>query len=253
MLETPSCPTVTAALLRLQAGDLSPDEAAALRAHLAGCPACARRLAVEDAFVALLRRGLPRVTAPPGLETRIRSALAETAPARGAAWFARPWFLVAATAALLVVLLVPLVPGRLVGGSAAAVSIAEDVLVVDEQCDRDGRPLDVQRACTHPYHLNALRRAGGERWTVSPDDDPARRLLLDRGLRGFRVHVEGDLFPALREVRVRRYEVLDLAARYRAPRATYGGRGGAPSRFRARLTVSEPDAFTVRAREVGRR
>jgi anti-sigma factor RsiW len=79
-------------------GELPPDAAALVDAHLARCPAC-RRLRDEDQALAALVGALDRPPAPAALRRRVeRLAL----PPRGVrAWLARPW--VAAALAAVVV------------------------------------------------------------------------------------------------------------------------------------------------------
>jgi anti-sigma factor (TIGR02949 family) len=54
-------------------GDLPPDEADRVRAHLADCPACAAELALADAIQRELR-SLPQLDCPPEVLARVREA-----------------------------------------------------------------------------------------------------------------------------------------------------------------------------------
>ena len=70
-------------LVHFQADELPEADRAALQEHIDVCAGCQRRLEVEDRFLDVLRERMPRVPAPPGLETRVRAAL-EEAGARAA-------------------------------------------------------------------------------------------------------------------------------------------------------------------------
>lgn len=62
-------------------GELSPDEARAARAHLAGCPPCAAELEAVDAARSVLR-GLPEVEPPVGFLEGLVPRLAPVVPLR---------------------------------------------------------------------------------------------------------------------------------------------------------------------------
>jgi len=82
---------------------LAPEEARALEAHVEGCAACRQELAAFRETAVELAAGLPQVTPPDTLRTRVLGATG-TRPGRGAA--GRPWAVWAlAAAAVLIVLL----------------------------------------------------------------------------------------------------------------------------------------------------
>ncbi len=185
-----------------QADELADDERAALQAHLNGCSDCGRRLEIEESLLRGIRARLSRQPVPPGLETRIRASLAaEAAPRRAGAWFLRPWLAATAAAALLVLLLLPglgepLEP--LPGSGERQVVRGQVVVVVDRQCDSAGRSLEQQRHCKHRLHVNALKLPDGKYWNLSTGQTDGREIILDRGMRGRRLAVDGDLFPLIR-------------------------------------------------------
>jgi len=79
-------------------GELPPDRARTVEAHLAGCPACRALRENDDQLGALLRQ-LPRTPVPAALDRQVRAL---GLPARRPrAWLRRPW-VVAALAALVV-------------------------------------------------------------------------------------------------------------------------------------------------------
>jgi len=78
----------------LNRGRLPAGTADAVRAHVGTCAACAEALQVDAEVRARVRLEAPRYTAPPALRERIRtlladSAPAQTAPTRSGGW--RPW------------------------------------------------------------------------------------------------------------------------------------------------------------------
>jgi hypothetical protein len=183
-----------------------------LQAHLDRCPECARRLKLEDDLLGLLKSSLQRATAPPGLESRIRTELERQWPSRSVVrWLASPWLAAAAAAVLLAVLLVPStgIPGRpRVPPSASPLQVAQDVTLVDLDCDRAGMGLAAQRRCRDPFHVNALKTDRGTYWSISAESTGFRELLLDPALRGQRLRIEGVFHPSLETVRLRRVQRL---------------------------------------------
>jgi hypothetical protein len=83
------------------------------------------------------------------------------------------------------------------------------VTVVDHDCARAGRTFDQQRKCRMPHHLNALLARDGKYWSISLDREIYKMLLLDPELRGHRLMVDGDLYSAIRTLRIREYRDLD--------------------------------------------
>jgi anti-sigma factor (TIGR02949 family) len=104
------CREVQDHLAELARNQFAPDLADAVRAHVAGCAACAEALRVEAALRALIRGQAPRYPAPPALRARVQTALRRAGRPAAPGWrawlFLRPWKvggLVAAFAALVVV------------------------------------------------------------------------------------------------------------------------------------------------------
>lgn len=212
MKKSVSCREFRAQSTHFQADELPAETYEALREHLDGCPECSARLAVDDALLRGLKRRLERVPAPPGLETRVRAALAAQAPSsRGLPWFRRSWVAAAAAAVLLAVLLFPGPgSGRLYGDPEEIIKVrGQRVMVVDRDCDSSGRSIRQQKNCRHPKHLNALKVESGRYWNLSLDQESGREILLDPRLRGKRLVVDGDLFTGIRTLRMSRFEVVE--------------------------------------------
>jgi len=70
---TPDCQLVRDLLEEHRRGELAPDAAQRVEAHLAGCSACRARRAEDDALAALVRT-LPVTSASPALRRRIQDA-----------------------------------------------------------------------------------------------------------------------------------------------------------------------------------
>ena len=207
-------------------GQLSAAERAEIDRALADSPELRRRLEMERSINRGLGRRLERVSAPPGLETRIRAALrAEGAAAEPSAqpgrasvrWFLRPQFLGLAALLLLAVALVQGVQGWI---SRPQNLQATRVLVVDEACDRKGVGLNAQRSCPAPDHLNALKPEGGSTYWRVAANETGRRILADRALRGHHIAVHGALHRRLETVEVDRFEDLGAASLVTQARAT---------------------------------
>ena len=77
MTDRLECAQVERRLWEYLDGALPAKEAAALRAHLAGCAGCGPACRCCRAFLALLARAARGGTMPAGLEDRVRSRLAE--------------------------------------------------------------------------------------------------------------------------------------------------------------------------------
>jgi len=191
-------------VFEFQHEELGPDEREALQGHLDACPACARRLQAEDGMLRCLQSVLKRSPAPAGLETRLRACLEAETPRRTNlfGWLFSPAFAAAAAAVLLALILVPGwvptgAPPLAVNG---AVRVAEELTLVDLDCDLAGADTEYQRHCRDPLHINALKTAGGEYWQIAAERREFRRLLLEPSLRGRRFHVEGYYHPGLRTV-----------------------------------------------------
>jgi len=204
------CETFRGWIYHLQADEIPEKERGDFEGHLDDCPDCARLLEVEQGFLDALKGRLARQEAPPGLETRVRAALRAEAPdAPRVAWYRTPWFAATAAALLLVVILIPSLPtappGPTVGsGAPGQVThvVAQDVVVVDLDCDRAGMSLEYQRDCDHPHHVNALKTADGRYWHISPDQRGYGRLVTDPEMRGRRMVIDGDYYPAINTVHI---------------------------------------------------
>jgi len=185
-----NCKSFRDRIFLFQADELPAGERAACEAHVDACPGCAGRLELEDAALDALRAGLARSTAPPGLESRIRTSLRGPASMR-VPWYRTGWLAAALSAALLAAALVLpqlLRPGGTPAASAPAQAI---VTVVDLDCDRAGKDVAHQRECLDPHHVNALKLADGSYWTMDPTRPEFRYLLLDREQRGAKLRIAG--------------------------------------------------------------
>lgn len=188
----PGCREFQRNIYHLQAGELPDEQAEALAVHAEACTACAERLVVEDAFLRALRRKLTREPAPPGLQARVRSALERDAvPATIWHWLHAPWFMPAAAALVLALVLIPALPAwDSLGG---VVLVEREVTVVDYTCDRAGVSLSQQRQCPLVHHLNALKVGPDDYWILTADQVEASKLMVDPEMRGHRLLVEGEL------------------------------------------------------------
>lgn len=211
-------------LYAFQDGELSEADRGRMRDHAGTCRECARRLEIEASFLRGLQGRLERVAAPPGLETRIRAALEERAPHSAPAvlaWAGRPWFAATAAAVLLIGLLVGLPRFRPASPATTggAHLVRQQGTIVDYECDVAGIPVNLQRNCPEPVHLNALKLADGSYVHFSLDGQAARRLAGDRGLRGTHVVVSGEYLPGIHALKVEEYERLPSAetATWRPP------------------------------------
>ena len=84
--------------------ELPPEQARAVEAHLAGCPAC-RAVWAQDEALAGLVRTLPRSPAPARLASQVRSL--GTTPRGVRVWLGRPWVAAALAAVLVAAVLAP--------------------------------------------------------------------------------------------------------------------------------------------------
>jgi anti-sigma factor RsiW len=110
------CEDVRTYLLGDHRGQLAPELAREVRAHLERCAACAHEDAAEHALTDLLAQRLPRHPAPLALKHRLAGQWPSPATARGAAW---SWWRRAVAPALAAVLVLavaaPWLAGRLPG------------------------------------------------------------------------------------------------------------------------------------------
>ncbi len=206
-----------------QADEVDAELREELQGYLNSCEMCARILEVENSFLSVIKSKAERATAPPGLETRLSSLLdqevEELAPqetsqaAQGGFWsrFLTPQVAMVAAAAVVALAAVTLFPGF---GDAGPVSepVVRTATVVDLQCDKAGKSVDHQRACTHRRHFNALKLEGGGYWYVNPDSQAARQVVFDPRMRGSRLRVRGNYYPDLETIRLEGEPELQQAA-----------------------------------------
>jgi len=206
-----NCKSFRDQIFLFQADELSAQDREVGQQHLDTCETCAERLRVEESLLRALKAKLPRTPAPPGLQTRIRASLREqAAPEVRVPWYRTGWFVATAAAVLLMAMLVPsLVVEVPPGTDGAGVAVREAVVVVDLDCDQAGYDLASQRACTHPHHINALKRGDGSYWSISSEEKDFRYLLLDRDVRGQQLVVQGRLYPETHTVHLTAVETLD--------------------------------------------
>ena len=211
-VKTPvNCETFREWLVHFQADEVAEGDRGRLQEHLDACPGCSRRLEIEDGMLRALRARLEPTPAPPGLETRIRAALAEQSPAPAAiAWYRRPWLAAAAASLTLAVLLFQGVDWPGIDSSRRGVVEVswKVVTVVDRDCDKAGASYAQQLRCRRADHLNALKVSDGNYWHLSADQELSRRLMLDRTMRGKRLAVDGELYSAIHTLQLARYRQL---------------------------------------------
>ena len=70
-------------ICHFQADEVPEDQRGELQSHLNDCQECQQRLAVEEDMLGVVRSGLQRAKAPPGLETRVRAAGPQSAREQG--------------------------------------------------------------------------------------------------------------------------------------------------------------------------
>ncbi|MFQ5876269.1 MAG: anti-sigma factor [Acidobacteriota bacterium] len=168
---------------------------------------------------ALLRSLLGRVSAPPGLRQRILAALdrEERRSSRGAArrWrfplVRHPALLTALAASILMVLVVPPITLRLYAPRSPAAGDVQMVhlegRVVCYDCALHGIPIEAQIACRAHGHASGIQTADGQIWRFALNRSDAG-ALLDPGLRGRRIAVEGRLYRAIGYLDVTDYSPL---------------------------------------------
>jgi anti-sigma factor RsiW len=71
-----TCRELTELLIDFVSGELAPEHMEQIREHLAWCPPCVTFVETYQLTIRLTRQ-LPPVPVPPGLECRLRAALAE--------------------------------------------------------------------------------------------------------------------------------------------------------------------------------
>ncbi len=201
---------------------LGEDERLRLERHIERCPRCSRRVVVERSFDRALRARVRRSATPEDLAVRVRAILAREAPTvREAPW---RWVRTSGLAALAASVVLALVALPFVGGTSdrravppGTLRTVREAVVVDGVCDRAGLTLEQQRACPDSRHLNALKCPDGRYWSVLLTDGRLRTLVLDPEVRGRRLVVEGEFYPAIMSVRVERWRDRDAADGVQAP------------------------------------
>ncbi len=206
--KTPVCRQFEADLYHFQAGELPEAEMAALAEHAEACPPCGRRLDVEAGLLRGLKGRLERAEAPPELRARVRRALAtEAPPSRFRGWLRSRWLVPAVAALLLAVMMLPVMPTFV-----TLAQVDQEAIVVDYDCERAGKTLEQQRLCQHPEHLNALRVAPERYWNIGLDRQVGRSLAAQRGLRGHRLRVVGELNERKRTLHLAHFTDQGIAA-----------------------------------------
>ena len=215
-LEKPTtCRDFCEQIFDFQADELTEADRRAFEAHRDACAPCARRLEVEEGLLGALRERLRPEPAPPGLKERVQEALRaeEPVPARGGWGRQMVWALPVAASLLIALMLAPMLGDRIEGDPAGVVPFDARVTLVDLDCARAGKTIDQQVACLHPMHLNALQAANGRYLHLSLDGPEARRLVVDREMRGHLLHLRGDLYEEIDTVRIRELEDLGRPSR----------------------------------------
>lgn len=201
-----TCQVFREELFLFQSDEMSEGDRAVLQEHLNLCEDCAGLLELTDRLLASVKEALPREPAPAGLESRIRSALADvhTEAAGGQvvplrrSWWKDPVVAAMAAVFLLAALITPVLMNR---------DIVPDVAVftgtiVDFECDQAGLPLEMQRNCRARDHLNALKLDEGDYVHFNIHQTGYRNLVSDLDVRGRRVTVHGNLHPEIRTLEI---------------------------------------------------
>jgi len=105
-----TCQDVQTALLAFQRGQVSPEQEATIRRHLAGCAACARAADAERLLTERLESTLPQYPASLGLKRRLAGnwpTAKASGPTRRQRWW--PWLASAGATALVLLFAVPTV------------------------------------------------------------------------------------------------------------------------------------------------
>jgi hypothetical protein len=190
--------------------EISPTEGEALQRHLGGCDACATRAASARGLARLLHSRLDRTPAPQRLRARLHAAPAEPAAER-------PRYPVFATAAALVVLLLPLASdARRATSAASAASMVSGAAAVSVSAPRLlNRRLTGTFVClecearseagfcpiAHAEHETGFCAENGELWRLM---QPNRSFDTLQASVGRTATVEGVAFPQSGFMRVSR-------------------------------------------------
>lgn len=140
-----TCRDVEALLGAYLDGELDAARAGEVGAHLEGCAACAALLERHRALRAAIHAELPSYPAPDVLRTRLREAVREAAPRRGA-WRATPWRALAVAASAVLV-----IAGtwKVASDRAAATSLTEELLAAHVRSLMPGHLTDVASTDQH--------------------------------------------------------------------------------------------------------
>lgn len=205
-----SCRDFRERIFDFQADELSETNRESFTDHRDACPPCARRLEVEDGLLRGLRERLRPEPAPPELKGRVRAALRREAPGPESRAWSRPmaWALPLAASLLLALMLGPLLGRRVPVDTPGVVPFEERVTVIDFDCDSAGKSLEQQVGCLDPRHLNAVKTDDGRVWQLSLDRPRARRLVVNRDMRGHVLQMTGSLYTAIETVKVDEYDDL---------------------------------------------
>jgi anti-sigma factor RsiW len=150
------CPDVRARLLDDQRGRLAPADRAALRAHVAGCRACAASEAAERVLTELLERRLPQYPASIALKRRLQAQWPASVP--GAAPVAAPpprwrrWgrsWLPAFAAAVVILLALPLYRGLGPGPADPGAALAREAVNDHLRVLASQHPIEVESGGIH--------------------------------------------------------------------------------------------------------
>jgi hypothetical protein len=198
------CRAIHDLLIHHRRGELGASDAGRVREHLEACADCRRFDEVEASLDRLIAGALAAGPAPSGLAERVRARLDEAEGPLSASRGLPGWgWALAAAASLIVGLFLPN-PARLLGPGEAAAEGRADAghlrpapeaveaelsgVLVDDECDRAGMPLEYQKDCDHPSHHTVLKTDRGEYVALVAH---AGQPSLDRSQRGRRVRARG--------------------------------------------------------------
>ena len=208
-----TCKEIRERLIFFLDGELALSETHRIESHLDACQECSTVAASEGNFRETLG-GMEYHRTPPGLETRIRSALDagkdRSRFAWGMAWLLSRQVLGAAVAVLFVALVVVSRPGlREAGGTPEIFSTLEAATgsvkgeLVCAGCAPMGVSIEDQRHCRKFGHVTGLRAGDGTIWRFV-ERPKISDLLYDPPRRGTRVDVEGRIYQEIQYIDVAR-------------------------------------------------
>jgi hypothetical protein len=200
-------------------GELSAAASAAGDAHRKECPQCDRAVQRQHELKTAVRRAVNAVTPPPGLDARVRSAVAPRwiypFGATGSVGLRRPAFALAALAVLAVASSATTPPPIDVSVANAmdrlALRLDDSSPVVLEgtvlcrDCELEHR-YGIKASCPTIGHHGAVATADGRIWNIVEQRSSAA-LIHEESLLGKKVVIRGHLFRGSRALVIDSYQI----------------------------------------------